>query len=281
MKKIVSLLIALMGLQNAVASGESVIDIQFGNGVQSLNYDPTACQLTGNGSASLGEAEKMWGFNVGGVYNRYYGKGFGFQAGVRLYLYRSNCQLDSTEQYRVNDPVNGMDYVRTVSYSNWTEQQNNLLLAIPVGGAYKKRLSEKLDLYAGLGVELLLPISSRYKVKEGDVAISGYYEDYDVDFSNLPAHNFNVVNEHPKGKNTLKVGLAGYIDAGFRYNFGVIYGTLGAYFSCGITDMSDGDSTPLFDANNAYSGIVNSNAVDGTRPLAFGLKLGIGLPAGR
>lgn len=273
-KKIVAILVAVVAFCTQHANGETQLDVQFGNGLQAFGYDV----VSGDDVFELGTAKKHWGCNIGGVINHYFNHGIGLQGGARMYLYRTTCVLDSSEHYMTRDVVNGMDCRRSVHYRDWNEQQTNLLLAIPVGFAYKTDISEDMDFYAGVGVELLLPLVSQYKVKEGNISVSGYYECYDVEFSDMPVHNFTTYNEMPKGKFSTKVGVAGYLDAGVRYHLAKCDLSAGLYLSYGFSNVATDNEGHLFDLNNKYSGVLNSQTVEKVNPVAFGLKIGVTLP---
>ncbi|MCR5568076.1 MAG: hypothetical protein K6G31_02250 [Paludibacteraceae bacterium] len=279
LKKIVLFLLASLSVSASASSDEkeTLLDLQLGNGWHAFGYDAVA-DVVDAGSVELGTAEKFWGCNLGATLNRYFKYGFGFQTGLRLYLYRTDCVLDSTERYTSFDLANGSDCLRTVRYDNWEEFQTNLLLAVPIGAAFKKDIAEKCDVYAGAGVELLLPLVSNYKVEDGKVDVSGYYGEYDVEFSDMPVHNFTVYDDRDDGKFGLKVGLSVYLDAGVRYHLSGCDLNAGLYLSYGLTNMADGDESHLFDLDNDYAGLLNSDIVKKANPIAFGIKVGVTLP---
>ena len=279
-KNIWLLLFCLVCLSVADAYGEknTRLDVQLGNGWHALGYDAVADVLNGNGSVEMGSSDKRWGCNVGALVNQYFKYGVGWQAGLRLYLNRTECPLDSTERYLTSDLANGMACVRAVRYDDWNEKQSNLLLAVPVGIAYMKDLNEKWDVYADAGLELLLPLVSHYKVEEGAVSVSGYYSEYDVEFSDLPVHNFTSYEDSPNGDFSLKVGTAAYFDVGTRYRIGKIDLSAGFYFSYGFLNMASGGNGHLFDSENDYAGLLNSKIVKKANPVAFGFKVGVSVP---
>lgn len=258
--------------------GSSVIDVQVGSGVHSLSYSPSLRSVDG---VLKGDANKEWGFNINGVFNRYFSQHIGGQTGVRLYCYRSKGMLDGVVEREERDVVNGLDFVRSVQYEDWEEQQTAFVLAIPVGLTYKTALFEKLDFVADGGVELLLPLNCNYKVKDGTINVAGEYEDYGVVIENLPVHNFTTYADSPKGHNNLKVGIAGYADAGIRLHLAHLSLSAAAYFSYGFSNVADSSSTALFDISNRYHGMLASQTVEDAHPFAAGVKLGVTLPVGR
>lgn len=251
---------------------ETLLDIQMGNGWHALCFDAESAKV------NLGTAQKNWGCSLGGVVSHYFKSGAGFQSGLRFYLNRTNCLLDNAERYSTRDVVNNMDCVRTVRFEEWNERQTNLLVAVPVGFAYTVALSDKCGFYAGVGAEFLLPLLSRYKVEEGAVRVSGYYSDFDVEFSDMPVHNFATYSNLPNGDFSLKVGVAGYLDAGVRYHLPKCDLSAGLYFSYGFTNLADDNTDHLFDNKNEYNGLLNSQVVENAKPIAFGVKVGVTIP---
>lgn len=189
--------------------------------------------------------------------------------------------------------------------SNLEEKQTIFFFEIPVMASYQTRFGEdeKWGLYGGLGVKLLLPISVKFKVQNGQASqfnVSGNYDGIPTDMGApsllpVPQRGYGTITDPNStldwnDKAKLKMGVAGTADLGFLVTLDENTDlTIGGYLDYGFTNLKKNGNQKLFTApkqyhpgaNNKigegirYNGMLNSDMTGKIKPIAFGLKVGI------
>lgn len=276
-KHIIPLLLFI--LLGANAFSETICDIQIGTGIQTLGSKMSNDPEFQKASFKKGTAGEKWGFNIGGTLNQYFNDKIGFQIGLRYNIFRTAYLMNDTEEYSAFDIVNDKHFTRVIQFSNWNERIAVHEIAIPLGYTIQKPIKNHISLVGSTGVQLMLPIVSRYNVNKGSLNIKGYYDEYDVTFEDMPIHSFYRSENNYKGKAPLKVGAEYYLDAGFRWNSDQVGMVATLFFSYGLNNLKkDDENTHLFDAEGAYSGIMKTNAIQEIHPVAVGIKIGATMP---
>lgn len=262
-----------------------------------------------------GNHSNQLGVGVDFKYSYFFNNNWGISTGLNITRYASVGKLKggisdnsffALRQF-VDDDLEGRprEFELRTRISNLEELQTVFFFEIPVMLAYQTRFGddEKWGMYGGLGVKLMLPISSKFEIKNGENSqfnVSGYYEGIPTDMGS-PSHP--SVSNHGYGTITdpnaslswnddlkLKTGVAGTLDLGFLFRIAEETDfTVGGYFDYGFTDMKKNGNQKLFTSPKEYhpgsnkkigegiryNGMLNSDLTGKIKPIAFGLKVGI------
>lgn len=274
-----------------------------------LNYQIEGFQEKGNRNSKLG-------YEIDIRYSYFFNPHWGFATGVGISRYATVGKLKgdmSDDKYMKlgnmidDDDFSGhpREFELRARLKNLEEKQTAFLLDIPLMAMYQTRFGEeeKWGMYAGLGVKLQIPVQTKYKVQgnpASELNISGYYPHIPSDVgspseSPVPHHGFGTISDPGqelgwKGKNKLKLGVAGTAELGFLVALGEDTDLLlGGYIDYGFTDMKKKKDQGLLSSPASYhpegnktvgqgipyNGMLNSNITDKVKVMSFGVKLGV------
>ena len=255
----------------------SYLVFDIGGGLHTLNY-----KLGNYGS-------KFPGVGLTGRvgYRYFFGKGnFGIGFDANLKTYGALGKFSYVNQ--IPDAVDSdlENYTHRTFYHNLKEKQNDMILNLPVGLFYQRKLLKKFKIGGGLGVVYQYVISDKYKLKSGELETRGFYEKYNLELYGMDQHYFYKRNysELKNGENNLKNSFGAFLELNFCYvltpkldlNFGV-------YYVQGFKNQSAQKENYQFDPhcmspddyNDVYNGVLNSKVVDKVTPLAIGFNAGL------
>ena len=147
--------------------------------------------------------------------------------GFGLYYDQVKHTLTSEEfSYAYNTVDDEGDEVTYKAYGQSVkEKQRFNLLEIPV--YYQFRAT---NIFVNIGPEVVIPISAEYNTTEGNVTLSGYYPQYNVELKDLPQHGFgeyDITGNH----GTLETRVTWGVNAsvGYCYSLGNVDINVSAY----------------------------------------------------
>lgn len=275
MKKI--LLVAVLSALVTPAISQSTkshlhnIDAYAGMGFHSVQFKPK----------EGGDKNGRVGMTIGANYRLAMFTNVSFSAGLNLTTFSAKSEYDSlATSTTFVDPENGESYEFATEFNNWNEIQKSVNLEIPVGAYYSFALNSNWTLIGGGGLMLDIPVSKKFKTKngksDGSMVLSGEFESTNVKYEDLPQHGFSSASSC-KGKANMKgAGLSMFVEGGVTHpinNNNAIY--IGAYFTQSVTNsLKDCDNDLYNPEKGEYSGIVSSNLVSKTHIMSVGVKVG-------
>jgi hypothetical protein len=194
------------------------------------------------------------------------------QYGLGLETFSGTQTLDGViDQAAIDREGDAFSY-RT-RLNDWKEHNSGCFLQVPVSVLYRYPLGENLRLLAQGGLALSLPIVVHYTVEPGTLATSGYYEKWNVEFSDYPEEGFRNTDKAFQGK----VGLLPSVS--LQTALGLLFPVawkqelfVGAYCSYGLYSVGKRLDNPLFDQHGKYHGTLGSNLQQSVLPVTLGLK---------
>lgn len=249
-----------------------------GGGLSTLDYKVNG-EKAKNGVGGL--------FGVG--YNYHLTTQWSIGTGIEISLYQGKTPSgDFSEAYKTNDGE--YDFELRSIMNNYQEKQKTYLLNIPILGQYRMELPNNIDLYFSGGVKVGLPISSKYKVSEGELKNVGYYEQWSEqggrelimdsqEFMGFGTYDQSDLKEDFKVKTAFMLSL----ETGVKWLLGQSNSLYtGIYFDYGLNDINKYTNKRLVEYNAESpvdfkrNSIVQSNLGGKIKPMAIGLKVRYG-----
>ncbi len=256
----------------------------------------------GIGGGSLGygfdnlQGSSVTGF-VSGVlqaqYAYFFHRNWGVGGGLWFTNYTSTAHLKGDYQwFGQTDTDLERNYDHTAAIHTWNERQTIYNLGIPISLQFRKMFEESsvrfngepIGLFASIGLAPSFTLGSSYKVRQGEIAHSGYYPSWDLTLSEL--HEFetkdycNEPNSH--GALAVRPQVAIFADLGALLPMTKqIDLFLGAYFHCALYDANSSSKTPLgwkddtFTFMDEYKGAYALNETTASHPFEVGVKVGV------
>lgn len=244
------------------------LDLTAGGGLQSIQFNP-----------EKGDQKPLLGALIDANYRFMFNKHWGIGAGVGLGFYNARSVYDNLliSQDLVHEH-NDEPYQFKAQFHNWKETQRMLDFEVPVQFYYLTPINEKWNFIGDLGAKLGIPVWNKYKIKDGTLKTTGYFEKAtNIEYENLPQHGFDTYTYFSGKSDLRKIGATAFIDLGFlrhiRENRSLY---LGAYFAYRFTNLATTSDDILYDGRTReYVGVMNSNFVDKAHALAAGVKIGL------
>ncbi len=284
--KRISLILLGLSLSGFLFGQSELLTLSVGGGLHSLKHDPKFPDKN-----ELGECFGKGKLSAGGTFSVRYqhffkDKHWGLGTGADVSYYTATSCLDGIDKNTIFDQFNSENYENSFEFIGWEERQRSLTLEIPLGVYFRTDFTEKLGFVVGLGPKFIMPLRSRFEIKEGTYEITGYYPGDNVTFEHLEHHGFYDNSPRFKDGISTRPVFAAYVEAGLNIKFTEkVYGYVGAYFNYGITDMAKTHEVIANvikdDFRGGYQGLLNSTAVDQANYMAAGLKIGVTLPFGK
>lgn len=216
---------------------------------------------------------------------------WGIGAGVDFANYASTGTSNRLLEWQGVTDSDGERYTHRAQLNDWKERQKLLAVGIPITAQYQhwwktngKNGDDKIGLFADLGVRVAFPFASTYAVKSGAVNHTGWYEPWQLELDHM--HDFDEQQSAKQsGKFSTNLTVAALCDVGVLFPIKKHLDLmLGLYFSYSLNSCHEASSEPLgfydaaenrYDFMNAYAGLPNSTQIDGMRPYAVGVKVGL------
>jgi OmpA-OmpF porin, OOP family len=271
MKKYTTIILGLITTVSLFAQDRNqYLSLTAGGGLHSLRYSLQ------DGSVKGGPGGV---FNLG--YSYFFNPGWGINTGFGIQSAQSVGTLNFIQENEAID-ADGDNFILRSRYNSWKEKQNSLFIDIPLGLQYQHWCNENLGILASAGVKASIPFASKYKVKSGSIAITGYYPQWDVELADMPQHGFSTYSEKPDGNLNLKTSLSLYSELGVLYKLSQKYDLYaGGYFNYGINNIADAAGHSVYQPDGTYNGMISSYRAGSVKLLTVGIKAGIRLNFGR
>jgi len=278
-------------------------------GSSSLNYKLNSLGEKGNRSGGLGYAIDV-------KYSYFFHPHWGVTSGVGVSYYGTTGKLKGSLAegtfYNLGNLTDNdwqdapKDFELRARLTNLEEKQTTYLLEIPLMMSYHtyfKEYDNCWGLYGGLGVKLQVPISSKFKIKNGEKSelnISGQYQGIPTDMGSpenppVPQHGYGTISDPNStldwdDKAKLKMGVAATAEFGVSFSLSKNMDLqVGGYIDYGFIDVKKNGKQGLFTApgvyhpaadnnigkNIKYNGMLNSNVTESIHPLSFGGKIAL------
>ena len=248
-----------------------------GGGVSTIQYDANEISSELLSPSSLGggvTAEYIMFFS------QHLGASIGVGVSVAQSKYKLNDILSKEMPYTSYEDYTTKSFVYNAKFEDWEEKQMLYTVDIPVGVVGKYTFSDKITAMAGLGVRLQLPIKSSYSVSDGGKrTTTGYFKDVNATLEDIPHQGFYVLEDCPEGSlKTKTVACAAYLDLGVMHKIGKQSFYYGIYGQYGFTQVNAEADKDFLVQYSPYDSPLNTTAVEKSRLLSFGIKLGYVLP---
>jgi len=265
------------------------ISLHLGGGLSTLSYDPTY------GNQSLGFNKQ---FGIG--YAFFVSSRFGFATGLELAFYSAGFEMKSLKieylEQDISDKDNPETFKFTGKLSNYTEDQNAIMLQIPL----MLQFQTEMGFYAMAGVKFAIPISGSSSIKS-DVVNSGYYYPEGYEYTEQNFRGFGTFkNKKVEANENFESSVFASLEMGVKWRFedGLSLYT-GAYLDYGLGNIikkkSLDELSRMVEYNRADPGNFGMNSildsyweqsiakqafVTKVMPLAIGIKIKLSLGQG-
>ncbi|WP_313383402.1 OmpA family protein [Chishuiella sp.] len=266
---ILVLTIALIG--NTVQAQEW--SVNFNAGPQGVDYNVY------NGKTTL----KIGG-KVGVGYNYFLHSNWSVVTGVEFSFFRNTIRLNDKiiRTYQVDSEGDAFEYrVQTKGY-----QEKNRFYGVSIPLMVQYHTNGTTQLYINAGGKVVFPFSQKSTINVNEIKTSGYYEDFNVELTNLPQHGFGTLTDW-KAKNStkLKTGFTLSAETGVSFKLSEkvrLY--TGVYLDYGLNDMvkpvSTNSSLVNYEAEKmtqlANGVLGSSNMINQSKLLAYGIQVRFG-----
>ncbi len=275
--KIIGIAICLVAI--TVRSSGQELGIELNGGLQGTQYqlqNGKTMQLPG-GSLGL-----SYSFRLAGHWN--------LLTGVTGGIFRTQARLNDGVAFtygEVDDAGSAFQYnVKPVGYK---ETQQFIAASIPLLLQYQTA-GARTRWYFNAGGQVLFPLNASIQLSAGQLSLSGYYPDYNVELSNVPQHGFGTINNWAASQ-TSELRPAVALSAATGLSFRVSPGTrlyTGLYVDYGLTDLKgSSDSMPLVTYSSSNINGVQANSVlkmpiaGQMTLLSFGLQMRLSFGSGK
>lgn len=262
-----------------------------------------------------GKVKKQPGYGIDVKYSYFFHKNWGVSTGVGVSHYASKGRLQGSlaeEKFHNlgmlrDDDFEGRprDFELRARITNLEEKQSAYFIDIPVLLSYQTRFGKekRWGMYGGLGVKLLFPVNTKFKILNGassEFNISGQYDGIPTDMgspANPPViqHGYGTISDPNSSLNwddkaKIKMGIAGTAEFGFLFALKESMDLqLGGYIDYGFNNIKKEGNKGLFSAPSSYhpgadnkigngiiyNGMLNSNITDKIKMISFGAKIAL------
>lgn len=273
MKKILTIIFLLIPCISLFPqAAQDYFSILGGGGIQNLKYS-----FQENSNHFQESTDYLLNVN----YSHFLNSHWGISTGVGASRYSGHSILNFTSKNIETDYEND-SYEFRAKFQNWEEKQYGLFWEIPLTLQFRQRLSNKDHLLLGVGGKLSSPFKTTYKVTDGEITTTGYYSQWNVEFSNLPQYGFTTISNRPKGDITLKTSYTLTADLGTLHQLNNRIGIyLGGYFNYGLNNILKKENKLIYESNGNYNGVLSSSQVSNIKQFAYGVKVGLYFALGK
>ncbi len=230
------------------------------------------------------ESEK---FLTAGIQIDYYiTNNFGVGIGTDYFLRKNEFEpilSDYSYNYRSFDNWEIDPFLRNYEFiirSNSTDiiEQNILsFVEVPVSALYSFPIFQSAFLVTRLGLKMGIPLDKEYVLKSSDLFTRLYFEEWDLELFNIPAHGLydSRTDWHPEGQLNLNYPLSLFSEIGVDFPISSLKVRLSGYFSYEVNNAVAHKNGSLIDWREDYNYILS--LTDHAKLIQLGLKLGVGI----
>lgn len=183
--------------------------IELGGGLSGLKYKTTVGSKSNNLGGHIG---------VGYTYFAY--PFLGIHAGAELTLYNSTMKLNElTDRYRTLD-TQGVEFEFRSKVSGYKENQYAVYTNIPIMVQYHQKIGTH-KFYIGAGGKFGIPIWSRAKSSEMTIQNSGYYNEFEPEYTSQEFLGFGTFNGRKESSSmNLRIAYIAAVELGMKWDLG-------------------------------------------------------------
>ena len=255
-----------------------------------LGYSQHGYSLQGADDSNSGFLGATLGLN----YAYYFHENWGVMVGVAFDYFGDKATLNSMYEWQGQIDTDGEMYDHRVYAHDWTEYQHIGQVAIPVGIQMMYPVNKKeqpTKIYAGLGVQVGLPVLKQYKASSGSIEHRGWYPQWNMEVADQTDRDFYTeqTGDMPTGdKMSLKAVTVGvYADLGVAIPIAQQWDLLlGAFAKVTCNNIYDGSKELGWRNEDAvlpyrqhtfmedYAGVESTTQAEAVRPWMVGVKIG-------
>ncbi len=222
-----------------------------------------------------GTEKGQFGYTLNAAFSYFLTSQLGIQSGIGLQSFNSLSTINLKSASSEID-TDGHTYEFWTNYKNWQEIQQILSLDIPIMGQFKRFLDRKFGILVAMGGKISIPIYSNYKTSAGQIVTTGYYNQWNVELTEMPQHGFTTYTNSYSGNLTLKPSFMAVAELGGLYKISrktELY--IGGYFNYGFNNILNPDSKLILQPNAIYNGVFSSSQTIKVVPISIGIKIGL------
>lgn len=216
---------------------------------------------------------------------------FGVGLGADYYIHENkfNAVLsDYSHSYKGMDNWEGdpiprqYDFTVKSNVPDIIEQNTMSVIDFPVSFIYKYPIINNVFLAARLGIKVGLPINKNsYLLKESDLYTRLYFEEWDLELFNVPAHGLydSRTDWHPEGELNINKEYSVFSELGVDFPASFLKIRLSGYFAYGLNNISNENQSSLIYWREDYNNILT--LPESVRIMQVGVKLGVGIITNR
>ena len=226
-------------------------------------------------------------FITAGLQADYYtSENFGIGIGADYYVQDSKFDVilsDYSHSYKgvdnwEADPVPRKYEFTIKSNSPDIHEQNTIsFIDIPVSAIYTFPIFDNVYLATRLGIKAGLPLQNKYVLNESDLYTRLYFEEWDLELFNIPAHGLydSRTNWYPEGELNLNTAFSIFSEVGIDFPVSLLKVRLSGYFSYGLNNINYENQSSLIYWREDYNYILS--LMESVRMMQLGVKLGLGI----
>ncbi len=268
MKRYITVIGLIIAIGSIAQERNQFFFVNTGGGSHNLNYTLQDGSVNGGIGGTL---------NLG--YSYYFNANWGVAAGFGIQSAQAKGTLNYMSGMAAVDE-DGDNFELRTYFNNWEEKQKAIFLDIPVGTQYQRWFNGKNGILAYAGAKVSIPVSSSYKVTSGTITTTGYYEQWNVELTDMPQHGFTTISERPSGSITMKPSFALFAELGWlRKMSDKLDLYVGGYINYGLNSIVSTGSTTAFLESETYQSMITT--ADKVKLTTFGVKVGLRLSNNR
>lgn len=258
-------MLLLCGVAQAQEKG-NYFYVNAGGGLHNIDY-----------KLANGTVKNSLGFTGNLGWNYFFNSHLGFGIGLGVQTFKSVATLNYMTSNAAVD-ADGDAYKYRIYYADWQETQNMVSLDIPIGFSYQTKFNDKSGMMFSLGAKISIPVKTSFKSTAGEIDTKGYYQQWNVELSDMPQHDFYTLNSIADDKFVANIAYSVYGDIGYLHNLSKnldLY--LGLYGNYGLNNLIKPTSNFVYQQGGTYNGVLSSDQVEKASLFSFGVKIGINL----
>jgi len=261
-----------------VSTGLAQLDIRLTSAYGSMSLKP---------KTSLNIHAKPESFITAGLQADYYITDyFGVGIGADYYIQESKFDVMLSDYSHSYEGIDSWDadpvprpYEFTIK-SNAPDiiEQNTLsYIDFPVSAIYSFPIFNNVFLATRLGLKVGFPMQGKYVLNESDLYTRLYFEEWDLELFNIPAHGLydSRTDWHPEGELNLNTAFSIFSEVGIDFPVSLLKVRVSGYFSYGLNNMNYENQSSLIYWREDYNYILS--LTESVRMMQIGVKLGIGI----
>ena len=216
----------------------------------------------------------------------YISRNFGLGIGADYYVQK--CEFDvilsdyshiykGIDNWEADPVPREYDFTVRSNSPDILEQNTMSFIDIPVSAVYAFPVFNNAFLVTRVGLKVGIPMNDYYVLKESDLYTRMYFEEWDLELYDIPAHGLydSRTDWHPEGELNLNNVFSVFSELGVDFPVSFLKVRLSGYFSYGLNDLTYEKQNSLIYWREEYNNILS--LAENVKMMQYGVKLGIGL----